>query len=163
MDSSRFGVSRPVLRDVASAKIRIRAYTMSLYCAQGGTDRELSSSELRDILSAALEKLGRRGKVLAVPPDQTRAASRAGELTRYAGEYYLEGLRAVLPASGTHKAMSADQIAGMFGNVPPDLFHAHKWRDDVETIGVVPREFICEQSEGKLDDEWPAQVNRLIS
>ena len=136
---------------------------MSLYCAQGSPDRELSSSELRDFLSAALEKLGRRRKVLAVPPDQTRTASRAGGLTRYAWEYYGEGLSTVLPALGTHKAMSAEQIAGMFGNVPPGLFHAHKWRDDVETIGVVPREFIHEQSEGKLDYEWPAQVNRLIS
>ena len=136
---------------------------MSLYCAQGGSDQELSSSELRDFLSAALEKLGRRRKVLAVPPDQTRTASRAGELTRYAWEYYGERLRAVLPALGTHKAMSTEQIAEMFGNVPPGLFHAHKWRDDVETIGVVPREFIYEQSEGKLDYEWPAQVNRLIS
>ena len=136
---------------------------MSLYCAQGGPDRELSSSELSGFLSAALEKLGRRRKVLAVPPDQTRTASRAGELTRYAWEYYGERLRAVLPALGTHKAMSTEQIAEMFGNVPPGLFHAHKWRDDVETIGVVPREFIYEQSEGKLDYEWPAQVNRLIS
>jgi nickel-dependent lactate racemase len=136
---------------------------MSLYCAQGSPDRELSSSELRDFLSAALEKLGRRRKVLAVPPDQTRTASRAGGLTRYAWEYYGEGLSTVLPALGTHKAMSAEQIAGMFGDVPPGLFHAHKWRDDVETIGVVPREFIHEQSEGKLDYEWPAQVNRLIS
>ena len=136
---------------------------MSLYCAQGGPDRELSSSELSELLSAALEKLGRRRKVLIVPPDQTRTASRAGELTRYAWDYYGEGLRAVLPALGTHKAMSAGQIAAMFGSVPSDLFHAHKWRDDVETIGVVPREFIYEQSEGKLDCEWPAQVNRLIS
>jgi nickel-dependent lactate racemase len=136
---------------------------MSLYCAQGSPDRELSSSELRDYLSSALAKLGRRRKVLVVPPDQTRKASRAGELTRYAWDYYGEGLGAVLPALGTHKAMSAEQIAGMFGNVSPGLFHAHKWRDDVETIGVVPREFIYEQSEGKLDYEWPAQVNRLIS
>jgi nickel-dependent lactate racemase len=136
---------------------------MSLYCAQGGPDRELSSSELSGFLSAALEKLGRRRKVLAVPPDQTRTASRAGELTRCAWEYYGDGLRAVLPALGTHKAMSPEQIAGMFGNVPCGLFHAHRWREDVETIGVVPREFIYEQSEGKLDYEWPAQVNRLIS
>jgi nickel-dependent lactate racemase len=136
---------------------------MTLYCAQGGPDRELSSSELSELLSAALAKLGRRRKVLVVPPDQTRTASRAGELTRYAWDYYGEGLRAVLPALGTHKAMSAGQIAAMFGSVPSDLFHAHKWRDDVETIGVVPREFIYEQSEGKLDYEWPAQVNRLIS
>jgi nickel-dependent lactate racemase len=136
---------------------------MSLYCTHGGPDLELASSELKDLLSAALEKLGRRKKVLVVPPDQTRAASRAGELTRYAWDYYREGVRAVLPALGTHKAMSAEQIAGMFGNVPSGLFHAHKWRDDVETIGVVPRDFIYEQSEGKLDYEWPAQVNRMIS
>jgi nickel-dependent lactate racemase len=136
---------------------------MSLYCAQGGPDRELSPSELKDFLFAALDKLGARKNVLAVPPDKTRLASRAGELTRYAWDYYRENLRAVLPALGTHKAMSADETAGMFGNIPRELFRAHNWREDVETIGVVPKEFIYEQSEGKLNYEWPAQVNRLIS
>jgi nickel-dependent lactate racemase len=135
---------------------------MSLYCAQGSPDRELSSTELREFLFAALESLGSRSKVLAVPPDQTRTASRAGELTRHAWNYYGGRLSAVLPALGTHKAMSTDRIAAMFGDVPPGLFHAHNWRDDVETIGIVPSEFIHEQSEGKLDYEWPAQVNRLI-
>jgi len=136
---------------------------MSLYCAQGGLDRELSSSELRDFLLGALEKLGRRKKVLVVPPDYTRVASRAGELTRYARDYFSGSLSAVLPAVGTHKAMSGEQIAAMFGDVPRHLFRTHHWREDVETIGVVPREFIHEQSEGKLNYEWPAQVNRLIS
>jgi nickel-dependent lactate racemase len=135
---------------------------MSLYCAQGGPDRELTSTELREFLFAALARLGPRSRVLAIPPDQTRTASRAGELTRYAWNYYGEGLGAVLPALGTHKAMSADRIAAMFGDVPESLFHAHNWREDVETIGTVPSEFIREQSEGKLDYEWPAQVNRLI-
>jgi len=136
---------------------------MSLYCAQGGPDRELSSSELRDLLFAALDQLGSRAKVLAVPPDQTRVASRAGDLTRNVWEYYGDSLGAVLPALGTHKAMSPERIAEMFGNVPLRLFHAHKWREDVETLGAVPKEFIHEQSEGKLDYEWPAQVNRLVS
>jgi nickel-dependent lactate racemase len=135
---------------------------MSLYCAQGGPDRELTSTELRDFLFAALERLGSRNKVLAVPPDQTRTASRAGELTRHAWNYYGGRFSAVLPALGTHKAMSADRIAVMFGDVPQGLFHAHNWREDVETIGIVPGKFIQEQSEGKLDYEWPAQVNRLI-
>jgi len=135
---------------------------MSLYCAQGGPDRALTSTELRAFLFAAFEKLGPRNKVLAVPPDQTRTASRAGELTRCAWNYYGERLAAVLPALGTHKAMSPDRIAAMFGDVPLGLFHAHNWREDVETIGTVPREIIREQSEGKLAYEWPAQVNRLI-
>jgi nickel-dependent lactate racemase len=136
---------------------------MSLYCAQGGPDRELSSSELRDFLLGALEKLGKRGKVLAVPPDQTRAASRSGELTSLVWNYYGKSLRAVLPALGTHRAMSPERVASMFGSVPFELFHAHNWREDVETVGVVPGKFIHEQSEGKLDFEWPAQVNRLVS
>jgi nickel-dependent lactate racemase len=136
---------------------------MSLYCAHGGQDFELSSGELRDLLFAALEKLGRRAKVLVVPPDQTRAASRAGELTNFAWNYYGDALRGVLPALGTHKAMSAERIAGMFGDIPLGLFHSHNWREDVETVGVVPGEFIYTQSEGKLDYVWPAQVNRLIS
>ncbi|MFY9804538.1 MAG: lactate racemase domain-containing protein [Candidatus Acidiferrales bacterium] len=136
---------------------------MTLYCAQGGPDRELSQTELHDYLFAALEKLGARKNVLAVPPDYTRVASRAGELTRYAWDYYGENLRAVLPAVGTHRAMSPEQISGMFGDVPRELFHVHNWREDVETLGVVPGAFICEQSEGKLGYEWPAQVNRLIS
>jgi nickel-dependent lactate racemase len=135
---------------------------MGLYCAQGGPDCELTSTELQECLVAALEKLGSRNKVLAVPPDQTRTASRAGELTRYAWNYYGERLGAVLPALGTHKAMSPDRIAAMFGDVPQGLFHAHNWREDVETIGTVPSEFIHLQSEGKLDYEWPAQVNRLV-
>ena len=136
---------------------------MSLYCAHGGSDFELTPGELKDLLFGALEKLGRRTKVLAVPPDQTRAASRAGELTNFVWNYYGDALRGVLPALGTHKAMSPERISGMFGDIPLSLFHAHNWREDVETIGVVPREFIYSQSEGNLDYEWPAQVNRLVS
>jgi nickel-dependent lactate racemase len=51
----------------------------------------------------------------------------------------------------------------MFGETPQNLFRVHNWRADVETIGEVPAEFIREQSEGKLNYAWPAQVNRLIS
>ena len=136
---------------------------MSLYCAQGGPDHEFSADELRDLFVATLEKLGKRSKVLAVPPDHTRVASRAGELTRHAWKYYGQSLSAVMPALGTHRAMSSDQLSSMFGEIPGTLFRAHKWREDVETIGIVPKEFIRQQSEGKLDYDWPAQVNRLVS
>jgi len=136
---------------------------MSLYCAIGSVDTDLTPQQLNDLLVEGLAKLGARNKVLAVPPDQTRAHSRAGELTRYAWQYYGDRLKAVLPALGTHTAMRPDQIADMFGNVPQELFRVHDWRNDIETLGEVPAEFISEQSEGKLSYKWPAQVNRLIS
>ena len=61
---------------------------------------------------------GRRNKVLCLPPDFTRFHSRAGELTRYAWQYYGERLTDVLPALGTHFPMTGDEIGHMFGDMP---------------------------------------------
>jgi nickel-dependent lactate racemase len=135
---------------------------MSLYCKAGSAETDLSGEELKDLLVESLRTIGARKRVLAVPPDMTRVHSRAGELTRYAWGYYGDRLAAVLPALGTHAPMPAEQIARMFGEVPQGLFHIHNWRTDIETLGEVPAEFIREQSEGKLDFSWPAQVNRLL-
>jgi len=135
---------------------------MSLYCAKGGVEADLFP-QLEDLLAESLAKLGQRNRVLAVPPDQSRLHSRAGELTRYAWEHYGDRLNAVLPALGTHTAMQPEQIARMFGAMPQELFLVHNWRTDVETLGEVPAEFIYEQSEKKLNFAWPAQVNRLIA
>ncbi len=136
---------------------------MSLYCAHGGVDVDLGSDALQALLVGALERLGERRRVLLVPPDQTRAHSRAGELTRIAWQHYGERVEAVMPALGTHVAMSEQQIRHMYGEMPVGLFRAHDWRNDIETLGEVPREFVLEQSEGLVDYAWPAQVNRLLS
>jgi nickel-dependent lactate racemase len=136
---------------------------MSLYCATGDTESDLSSQQLNKLLIESLAKLGERARVLAVPPDQSREHSRAGDLTRFARGYYGDRLKAILPALGTHTAMQPKQLQHMFGDIPLELFRVHNWRTDVETLGEVPAEFIREQSEGKLDYPFPAQVNRLIS
>ena len=136
---------------------------MSLYCAYGGADAEISPEQLHDLFVESLAKLGERKRVLVVPPDQSRIHSRAGELTRHAWEYYADRLQAILPALGTHAPMGPEQLTRMFGAVPQDLFRVHNWRTDVETLGEVPAEYIREQSEGKLNYAWPAQVNRLIA
>lgn len=136
---------------------------MSLFCAIGSEDTELTHQQLQQLLNEALDQLGTRKRVLAIPPDQSREHSRAGELTNYAVQYYEDHLRAVLPALGTHTPMLPEQLTHMFGDVPQSLFHQHNWRTDITTLGEVPAEFIHEQSEGKLSYAWPAQVNRLVS
>ncbi len=136
---------------------------MSLYCAVGAADADLSSRQLKELLAESLARLGARRRVLAVPPDITRLHSQAGALTRDAWEYFGDRLKAVLPALGTHTAMRPEQIARMFGDMPQGLFRVHNWRTDVETLGEVPAEFVRAQSEGKLNFAWPAQVNRMIS
>ncbi|MGB6134101.1 MAG: lactate racemase domain-containing protein [Acidobacteriaceae bacterium] len=136
---------------------------MSLYAARGGVNLTIAPAEMESLLCEALGKLGARQRVLVVPPDITRLHSGAGALTQYAWKYYGERLRTVLPALGTHAAMSAAQLTRMFGDMPQALFQIHNWRTDIETLGEVPAEFIEIQSEGKLHFAWPAQVNRMIA
>lgn len=133
-----------------------------LYFARGSENTVLSENEIKEGLYSAFEKLGPRNKVLAIPPDFTRFHSRAGELTRYSYEYYLEKLTDVLPALGTHFAMNEKEIDTMFGSVPKKLFRVHRWKEDLHTLGEVPSEFINEVSEEKLSYSWPAQVNKLL-
>jgi nickel-dependent lactate racemase len=100
--------------------------------------------------------------VVVVPPDFTRFHSKAGELTEMAWEFYGDRLVDVLPALGTHTAMTDSQIATMFGKTPRELFRVHDWRNDIVTLGEVPGEFVREVSEGKVEYSWPAQVNKLL-
>jgi len=133
-----------------------------LYYSRGSAGDNLSSEDMKEGLIEALEKLGERSKVLAIPPDFTRFHSRAGELTRYAVEYYGDKLTDIMPALGTHTPMTSEQIDEMFGDVSHDLFREHDWREGVVTIGEVPSEFVKEVSEGAVDFAWPAQVGKLL-
>jgi nickel-dependent lactate racemase len=135
---------------------------MSLFFAAGAPDTEMSDAEVRAGLFEALTKLGERRRVLAVPPDFTRMHSQSGVLTELAWEFYGDRLVDVLPALGTHKAMTDAEISTMFGATPRGLFRVHDWRNDIVTLGEVPGEFMLEVSEGKLDYSWPAQVNKLL-
>jgi len=133
-----------------------------MYYNVGSENTILSSEDLKIGLYTALEKLGKRKKVLAIPPDFTRFHSRAGELTKYAWEYYKSNMTDILPAIGTHFPMTAAEIEKMFQGIPLSLFREHNWRNDVIKLGEVPSEFIHEVSEGKLNYSWPAQVNKLL-
>jgi nickel-dependent lactate racemase len=135
---------------------------MSLFLEIGSEQSELSSVDLRKGLFHALQALGPRDRVLAIPPDFTRFHSGAGELTRSVRDFYGERLSAILPALGTHAPMTPGQVTKMFGNIPFNLFHAHNWRKDVVTLGEVPAKYVREQSEGKLDYTWPVQINRML-
>ncbi len=134
---------------------------MLLY--QRGSEREsLSDKELKQGLYTALDRLGPRRKVLVIPPDATRYHSRAGELTRFAFEYYGQHLTDILPAIGTHSPLTGSEIEMMFRGVPRDLFREHDWRRGLITLGEVPAEYVRQVSEGLVDYSWPAQVNRLL-
>jgi nickel-dependent lactate racemase len=134
-----------------------------LYFARGSVTDNLSDADLRAGLFAALEKLGPRQRVLAVPPDFTRFHSQAGRLTKLVFDFYGDKLTDVLPALGTHTPMTSEQILEMYAGVPEKLFRIHNWRTGVTTVGEVPAKFVREVSEGAADFSWPAQVANLIA
>jgi len=133
-----------------------------IYFQTGSAKADLSHEDLKEGLYTALALLGKKKKILAIPPDFTRLPSRAGELTHYAYEYYGDKLTDILPALGTHTPMTKNQISEMFGDIPQSLFRDHDWRNDVVTLGEVPAEYIREVSGDAVDFAWPAQVNKLL-
>lgn len=136
---------------------------MSLLHAQGAAALTLDAEQLRAGLYAALDKLGPRNKVLALPPDFTRFHSLAGPLTRFAYDYYGARLTDILPAIGTHSPMTPAQIGKMFPGVPHSLFRVHDWRRGITTLGEVPGAYVSEVCGGLVDYPWPAQVANLIA
>lgn len=135
---------------------------MLLY-SRGDKNTSLTEKEIKEGLYSALEKLGAKSKVLAVVPDITRCHSRAGELTFAAWKYYGNRLTDILPATGTHFAMTDSEISKMYGQTPKGLFRKHNWRSDLVTLGEVPAEYVKQVSEGRVNYSWPAQVDRLIA
>ena len=134
---------------------------MLLYSRGSVTDK-ISPDELREGLFEALNKLGQKKKVLAIPPDITRFHSHSGILTDYAYEYYGNKLTDVLPAIGTHYPMTDAEIETMFKKVPKSIFRVHDWREGLITLGDVPADFVKEISEGAIDYSIPIQVDKLL-
>src|ERR1035438_4343962 len=109
-----------------------------LYFERGTENDRLSLDHLRQGLCHALDRIGPRRRVLVIPPDFTRFHSQAGALTKLIYDYYGANLTDVLPALGTHSAMSPEQIGEMFAGVPQNLFRVHNWRTGITTVGEVP-------------------------
>ena len=133
-----------------------------LYSERGSAKDKLSVDDLRDGLYKALARLGKRQRVLVVPPDFTRFHSQAGVLTKLISDYYDVRLTDVLPALGTHTPMTPEQIAEMYAGVPPELFRIHNWRTGVATVGEVPADFVRQATGGAVDFPWQAQLANLI-
>lgn len=135
---------------------------MSIYFQRGDANSELGEDDFRDALIAAFEAAGNPRRVLALPPDHTRSDSRAGELTRLAYELLGSRLTDVMPALGTHQAMSEVELETMFGDLPRSLIRIHDWQKDVVTLGEVDAEFVEQATDGIYCQPWQAQVNRLL-
>jgi len=137
-----------------------------MLAAKGGTGIDLSDEETEALFSEALSRaLGEQkksGPVLILPPDVTRFYSRAGFLVDIASRVLGEKLGAVMPALGTHMAMTAEEQRRMYPKTPADKFRVHDWRNDVVTLGRIEGSWVEKATEGKVRYDWPVQVNKLL-
>jgi nickel-dependent lactate racemase len=138
---------------------------MSTYFARGGSSDIIPTPEKRAALAQALRVINRPlRKVLLLPPDHTRLNSDAGELTRLLYEMLSPKTEVdIMPALGTHSAMTAAQLRMMFGDsIPLDRFKVHDWRNGIRQVGEVPGKLIRDWSEGLVDYAVKVQVDNLL-
>jgi nickel-dependent lactate racemase len=123
----------------------------------------LSNEEIFLALKQSVENQELK-KVLLLPPDFTRYHSNAGLITNFYYHYFTDRNIQVdiMPALGTHDPMSESEIKKMYGDIPTDKFLIHNWREDIELVGTVPKEYISEITEGLWEEEVPCEVNKII-
>jgi nickel-dependent lactate racemase len=134
-----------------------------IYYSAAGPGRKITRDDIRKALINALDSFAGRKKIIIVPPDITRAHSGAGMITELLWQQFGNKVKDILPALGTHVPMESREISKMFGSVPESLFNEHNWRTDIEELGRIPSAFVSEVTGGKLDFDYPVQVNRLLS
>lgn len=124
-------------------------------------EHPLGTACIDALLDQLVAGLGSLRRVLLIPPDATRAHSGAAELTCALYARLAPGAEVkVLPALGTHEAMSEAQLRSLFPSIPLEQFLVHDFRDGVRLLGEVPASFVRHVSAGKLDYTVPCQVSR---
>lgn len=153
-----------IVERVACALVRQNRPRGTLRARAEDAQQPLTQAAVDQVLDDLIAGLGSPKRILLVPPDATRAHSGAGELT--AALYRRLSLNAevkVLPALGTHEAMSAKELAHMFPGVPLDSFLVHDFRSTVSDLGEVPGSFVSHVTQAKLDFAVPCQVSSEIA
>ncbi len=123
----------------------------------------ISQEEVSNHLDLLLAQYPNLKKLLIIPPDITRFYSMAGMITRILYRKLCDGVQVdILPATGTHVTMKAEEIRRMFGDIPLERFLAHNWRTDTVKLGTVPAPFVHGVSDGLFETDIDVEVNKKL-
>jgi nickel-dependent lactate racemase len=132
---------------------------------KSATEAGLTEDQLLDALKESIrDRAGSLKKVLLLPPDLTRMHSGAGKITAIYYNLLKDHCQVdIMPALGTHAAMTEQECREFFGDgVPLDRIIEHNWRKDIVKIGEVPGSYVSEVSGGLLDYSIDVEVNRRL-
>ena len=68
----------------------------------------------------------------------------------------------MLPALGTHEAVSKQEADIMYPDVPYEKLIVHDWRNDIVKLGEIPADFMSEITEGLWTESIPVEMNRCV-
>ena len=110
------------------------------------------------VIAAAVKRL------LLVPPDHTRLHSKAGQITAYLWQQLQSHCSIdIMPALGTHQAMTAMECEWMFGaGVPFDAIQRHQWREQLTKVGEIGADETAAVSQGRFQQPLRIEVNRRL-
>jgi nickel-dependent lactate racemase len=141
---------------------------------KGYTDRTLTESEVRALVTRAFEACDVTGKrVLCITPDATRSAP-LPMMFRLLYEAIGERVAALdyLVALGTHQPMDEAQLTHLFGLTPEARsddyakvgIYNHEWQDPATftCIGTIPASEIETISDGLLRMDVPVTINKSL-
>ena len=139
--------------------------TLQPLLVDGEPTRVITTDELRAHIDTLVDQqvaASKPKRVLLVPPDHTRLYSRAGEITalffeRLERDGYEVG---VLPALGTHTAMTEADTKLLFGDsIPYARILHHKWQTDLVRLGEIGSAEIEVLSGGRITEPIPVEVD----
>src|SRR6266567_9390814 len=139
---------------------------------QGSPELDLSYSELREIVTQALDSIEGGERVLAIIPDRTRDDN-TDQIFPAAAEVLAQRKVAqfdALIAQGTHPPMTEEQKLAKIGagkTAIPGLgrIFDHQWNrsDELVTLGRMSASRVNELTDGLIDESVDVRLNALLA
>jgi lactate racemase len=147
------------------------AVSGGLLAGRGSDSEVMGDAAVEEVLASALERVPLAGRrVLAIVPDGTRTAP-IPLLYRLLNEHVVPRAAGLdyLVALGTHQPMPEPAIERLLGRPaaersPSVRLFQHRWDEPgaLWTIGVIPAAEAARLTDGRLEEEVPVRLNRLV-
>ena len=137
---------------------------MSWMLNRSGPDEQLTDADVDTFVREFIARVGGKPrKVLLIPPDYSRFHGGAGPICAQLYRHFSASATVhLLPALGTHRPMTPEEIHSMFPGVPENRVLVHDWRKGLSTLGEIPGSRLKALSEGRVSYPIRVEIDKVI-